>query len=164
MKPIILFIFIFTSLVAFTQKKQISGQIIKSGSLQYHYFIVSLKHAGSIIQEAVPDAEGRFTLNDVEKGFYNLIVKRPFREDYLADSLLVVTDNPVYLNIYPCFQPKGEIPKCVGGHTDQIIPIVYGRPIAETMTNAKEGLVRIGGCMVTGCDPNYYCTLHKIEL
>ena len=164
MKPIILFIFIFTSLIAFTQKKQIGGQIIKSGSLPYHYFIVSLKRAGLIIQETVPDAEGRFTLNDVEKGFYNLIVKRPFHGDYIADSLLVVTDNPIYLNIYPCFQARGKTPRCIGGHTDQIIPIAYGLPTTETMKNAKKSLVRIGGCMVTGCDPNYYCTLHKIEL
>ena len=145
MKSIILSIFIFISLIAFTQKKQINEQIIKSGSLPYHYFIVSLKQAGAIIQEAIPDAEGRFILNDVEKGFYSLIVKRPFHGDYIADSLLVVTDKPIYLNIYPCFQAKGETPKCIGGHTDQIIPIVYGRPTTETMKDAKKGLVRIGG-------------------
>jgi hypothetical protein len=65
----------------------------------------------------------------------------------------VVTDKPVYLNIYPCFQPKGQIPKCIGGHTDQIIPIIYGRPTVETRKKAKQGLVKTGGCIVTGCDP-----------
>jgi hypothetical protein len=163
MKPIILLILIFTSLIAFTQKGQINGQIVKSGSLPYPYFIVSLKQAGSIIQEAVPDAEGRFTLNEVEKGFHSLIVKRPFYGDYIADSLLVVIDKPIYLNIHPCFPTKGKTPKCVGGHTDQIIPIAYGKSTAETMKKAKQGVVRIGGCLVTGCDPNYYCTLHEIE-
>jgi hypothetical protein len=165
MKPIILSILIFTSLIAFTQKRQINGQIIKPDSLlPYHYLIVSLKHGGSTIQEAVPDAQGKFIFNDIERGFYNLVVKRPFHEDYIADSLLVITDKPIYLNIYPCFFTKGQTPKCIGGHTDQIIPIIYGRPMAETMKDAKKGLVRIGGCMVTGCDPNHYCTLHKIAL
>jgi hypothetical protein len=164
MKPIILFVFILTSLIAFTQENQISGQIIKSGSLPYHYLIVSLKHGDLVIQEAVPDAEGKFMLNDVEKGFYNFIVKRPFYKDYIADSLLIVTDKPIYLTIYPCFYSKEQMPKCISGHTDQIIPIQYGKPTAETIKKAKRGLVRIGGCLVTGCDPNYYCTLHKIEL
>src|SRR5688572_2217162 len=156
MKPIILFIFIITSRIAFTQQNQISGQTIRSGSLPFHYLTVSLKHGDSVIQEAVPDADGKFTLNHVKKGFYNLMVKRPFHKDYLADSLLVVTGKPIYLTIYPCFYSKEQIPKCIGGHTDQIIPIQYGKPTAETMRNAEKGLVRIGGCMVSGCDPNYY--------
>jgi hypothetical protein len=76
MNAIMVSIFIFISLTAFTQEKQISGQIIKTDSLlPYRYFTVSLRHAGLIIQEAVPDATGKFTLN-VQKGFYSLVVKR----------------------------------------------------------------------------------------
>jgi len=53
---------------------------------------------------------------------------------------------------------------CVGGHTDHIIPIVYGEPTEKTMKKAELGLVHLGGCVMSDSDPKFYCTIHKIEL
>ena len=31
-----------------------------------------------------------------------------------------------------------KVPKCIGGHTDHIIPIVYGEPTPLTMEKAQK--------------------------
>jgi hypothetical protein len=52
----------------------------------------------------------------------------------------------------------------VGGHTDRLLPIVYGRPTPKTMRRAQQGTVVLRGCLVSGCDPRYYCPVHKKDL
>jgi hypothetical protein len=59
---------------------------------------------------------------------------------------------------------KRQKPSCVGGHTDHIIPIVYGLPSEEMMKKAELGLIHLGGCVISDSDPKFYCTIHKIEL
>jgi len=59
---------------------------------------------------------------------------------------------------------KKQKPTCIGGHTDHIVPIVYGMPTEETMRKAELGLVHLGGCVMSDSDPKFYCTIHKIEL
>lgn len=49
-----------------------------------------------------------------------------------------------------CFCP-------VCGQQDKIIPVVYGKPSNKTLQKANKGKVYLGGCIVTECDPNYYC-------
>ena len=53
---------------------------------------------------------------------------------------------------------------CPKGHSDQIIPIVYGYPGPKLMREANECKVKLGGCIVQESDPKWYCKIHKIEL
>lgn len=66
----------------------------------------------------------------------------------------------------PCayHYPAAHHPACVGGHTDQLLPIVYGRPTPQAVRQAQRGRVVLRGCLVSGCDPRYYCPLHKKDL
>lgn len=57
-----------------------------------------------------------------------------------------------------------ELPACVGSHTDHFIPIVYGFPTQRTLHRVKQGKLYLGGCEVSGCDPHYYCPIHRKEL
>ena len=59
---------------------------------------------------------------------------------------------------------KKQKPTCIGGHTDHIVPIVYGMPTEEMMRKAELGLVHLGGCVMSDSDPKFYCTIHEIEL
>jgi len=54
-------------------------------------------------------------------------------------------------------------PMCPLGHSDHIVPIVYGLPAKSTMDKSKKEKVHLGGCIVTGCDPRFYCTIHDRE-
>ncbi|HEX8326674.1 MAG TPA: hypothetical protein VF629_03975 [Hymenobacter sp.] len=64
----------------------------------------------------------------------------------------------------PYRYPAASRPACVGGHTDRLIPILYGLPSPQMMEQSRQGKVRLGGCEITGCDPRYYCPIHKKDL
>jgi hypothetical protein len=66
----------------------------------------------------------------------------------------------------PCpYAQQGHPPACIGGHRDGIIPIVYGLSSSlELVKKAKRGEIWRAGCLVTDCDPHYYCTLHRKKL
>jgi hypothetical protein len=59
---------------------------------------------------------------------------------------------------------KKSRPSCLNGHTDNIIPIVYGEPDKKTMEKASQGKVHLGGCVVSEDAPKFYCTIHKLEI
>ena len=156
--------------MSFCQPQQINGNITYGDSFgdDYRGLFILLNHGDSVIQAARPDSTGEFVFKNVNRGFYNVVIKQIGRKDFIADSLLIVADKPVHLAmIYPppCMLVylKGHKPICPRDHSDKIIPIVYGFPRNKTMEKAKKGLVRLGGCLVSDCDPRYYCTIHKIE-
>ena len=45
-------------------------------------------------------------------------------------------------------------PKC--GSLD-VVPILYGYPMPETMAKANRGLIALGGCCVSESDPRKHC-------
>jgi hypothetical protein len=54
-------------------------------------------------------------------------------------------------------RPKDDEDTCPVCHKkDQVIPIRYGKPNKELMQRAKEGKVRLGGCVMSG-RPSRYC-------
>lgn len=57
--------------------------------------------------------------------------------------------------------PSDYFPVCSEGHTDGIIPIIYGKIALRRSKEPDEFLA--GGCMVSDCDPKYYCKWHKTK-
>jgi len=51
--------------------------------------------------------------------------------------------------------PKTKCPKC--GSKKDVIPINYGLPMPELMKKAERGEIRLGGCVVSENDPQWYC-------
>ena len=49
---------------------------------------------------------------------------------------------------------KKPCPKC--GSLD-VVPILYGYPMPETMEAAERGEIELGGCCVSGDDPRKHC-------
>jgi len=76
----------------------------------------------------------------VEYGKYDGINEGGFRYYYEAIKYETIKETE-------CLQCKSE----------NIIPIVYGYPSKETMRKFEEGKLELGGCCVTGNDPNFYC-------
>jgi hypothetical protein len=46
-------------------------------------------------------------------------------------------------------------PRC--GSTEDVVPIVYGKPGKEAMEMARQGQVKLGGCMVSWHSPRRHC-------
>jgi hypothetical protein len=170
MKFIVTQLLILSSLVSFCQRGKINGRITKSDTLiEFYELTVILKHGDSVLTGAVPDQNGNFTLKEIPDGYYKIVIKRMGYRDDTKDTIKVEKDTTINLTFGyppPCVftYVKGHKPSCINGHMDHIIPIKYGLPTTKTMKKAKKGLVHLGGCMITDCDPQYYCTIHKIEL
>ena len=53
-------------------------------------------------------------------------------------------------------------PQCQHGHSDSITPIIYGFPSEEMFNKSDSGLVALGGCEISDCDPYWWCKIHEI--
>lgn len=170
MRTIYLFIFVFTLINSYSQNNQIIGHITKRDStFDYRELSILLNIDNKLITGSIPDDKGNFQFNNLNPGIYQMIIKNLFYRDYIMDSLKLSNDTTLNLNLGyppPCefIYKKGFHPKCIGGHTDHIIPIVYGFPDQKTMKKAQQGKIQLGGCMISDCDPHYYCTIHKKKL
>ena len=170
MRVIGLFLIMMISHSSFCQKARLTGNISKTDTLiDFTYLEVDLKLGDSIVDQTIPDKTGHFEIANINPGTYDLALKQIGAREVKVDSLKLFTDSNFVINIdYPgaCkfLYLKGQKPKCINGHTDHIVPIVYGLPGQKTMEKAKKGLIHLGGCMVSDCDPKFYCTIHKREL
>jgi hypothetical protein len=122
-----------------------------------------------VMNETKTDTAGKFYIKNLSAGFYTLSIEQiGFRRNFTMDSIRVFKDSTIELEVDypgPCgfVSENNKEPQCPDGHKDNIIPIIYGKPSRETVQEAGKGLVHLGGCMVTDCDPHYYCTIHKKE-
>jgi len=48
-------------------------------------------------------------------------------------------------------------PSCPACGSGDVVPIVYGFPSGELLRESEEGKVVLGGCCVTGEDPQWCC-------
>jgi len=49
---------------------------------------------------------------------------------------------------------------CPKGHSEEnIVRIVYGYPGPGMMEDAQNGLIQLGGCVITGNDPKWFCQM-----
>lgn len=114
---------------------------------------------------------GTYFIKDINEGDYDLefhsfetsarrlnLVNVHFTKDSVNE--LSITYPPPCKFIYS----KNYKPICPYNHTDSIVRIIYGYPTSKTMEKAKKGQIHLGGCIITHCDPKYYCAIHKIEL
>lgn len=52
------------------------------------------------------------------------------------------------------------IVKCPYGHTDSIVPIIYGYPSEEDFQKSDSGLIALGGCMLPENPSSWFCKIH----
>jgi hypothetical protein len=170
-KVILIFLVLLVPSFLFCQTGKVTGHLNNTDTI--HRSIggskVFLKLKDSIIRESVISNSGYFTINDVSPGIYSLtIVTIGFRNE-TKDSVKVSDNVTTAIELdfpFPCkyIYKNDEKPKCISNHTDNIIPIIYGLPTGKTLKSAKKGLVFLGGCIVSDCDPRFYCKTHKLEL
>ncbi|WP_083326102.1 carboxypeptidase-like regulatory domain-containing protein [Hymenobacter coccineus] len=140
-------LFLFAALIlAFTSAAQsylLSGQVIDSDTnTGVPGVTVLLKLEATIIAGCGTNQNGDFQLTKAAVTDYAIEVKCP---GYQSKTLIFIglASNPAPLRILmPGFCPytytRGKIPLCIGGHTDQIVPIFYGLPPARIMEKAKK--------------------------
>jgi hypothetical protein len=162
------FILFLIHLVAFSQRGQITGHVTNTDSLgNFNYLLLVIKKYDSTIAETIVDQNAKYSLKNIPFGHYQLVIIQTGSRDKVMCDLDILRDTTIDIRYPPpCnfVYKKGQKPTCIAGHTDHIIPIVYGLPSKITMDKAKKSLIHLGGCIISDCDPRFYCTIHHKEL
>lgn len=156
-------------LTSFCQATSLRGKLVDR---QSHQGIVGallvFKRTDTIVTRCISDSAGLFQVDNLPPDVYKLdIAASGYRPQTLQNVLVSATTAPLIITFPgPCpYAYSGAQPvTCKFGHTDQLIPVVYGEPSDETVEKARWGKVYLGGCIVTGCDPTYYCKIHHLWL
>ena len=125
----------------------------------------------SFVSKTTIITSGSYLIKDLKEGNYNFELhsfETRARRLYI-DSVYVIKDSTTHLKVAypgPCkfVYTKDYKPVCPYNHYDKIVKIVYGYPSSKTMAKAKKGIIHLGGCIISDCDPKYYCTIHKKEI
>jgi hypothetical protein len=143
--------------------------LLKRADTTTDFAYVELIRDTQVIAEGYQPLNKTFWFDKLQSGNYILLIHHTFDRDKYKSNIAVLENHTTEILIeYPgaCsyVYPKRYKPKCPYGHTDQIIPIVYGLPGPKLLQKSKEGRVQLGGCIISDCDPHYYCRVHKIEI
>ncbi len=116
--------------LSFGQNGRLKGKIEKSDSAtDFSYLTVVLRLNGKETPVAVPNDNGKFEAGNIETGTYELIIRQIWSRDNVNVGVMVKNDSTTEVNLVyppPCLFTRDTHPKCKGGHTDNIVPIVYG--------------------------------------
>ena len=165
------FIISFLSLTTLGQvgKLDIKMTLTKADTTYPYFLDTWVKKGDSIVIRIAITSSGLHHFGNFKQGVYNLELHDHRSRAMKIDSVQIIADSITTLSIsYPGFckyiYPAGYKPMCPKGHNDSIVNIMYGFASEKMVKKAKKGLIHLGGCIITDCDPKYYCTKHKIEL
>ncbi|TBW29949.1 carboxypeptidase-like regulatory domain-containing protein [Gramella sp. KN1008] len=157
----IFFVLLFIQ-AGFAQKGMIRGHIqdtVKNEGVAFAKVLIN-----ELDRETGTDVTGDFSFGDIPPGTYSLqvwIQDYPGRE---IDSIVIAPDGITDISIlFPpeCNFNHNDMTCPVCNKKDEVIPIVYGLPREEIFKKAEEGKVKLGGCVVSTCDPQWYCKRDK---
>ena len=111
---------------------------------------------------AATDNWGDFKIDSVPFGIYDLKASLVGYGDTTIKSIKISTDTILTVKIVlppPCEYDKRRnnmtCPIC--SKKDQVVPILYGLPIGKL----HQKKFYYAGCIITFCDPNWYCKRDK---
>ncbi|MGG9962913.1 hypothetical protein [Ferruginibacter sp. SUN106] len=163
--------FVFISLFSFSQSGKIKLDLTIADTNKPYSLEIYVNKKLTTIKRTTVTKSGTYTINELEEGYYNLKLFsfNSTARSLKIDSLYVNKGSAINLTVtypLPCKYnyPKDYIPKCPYNHVDKIVRILYGKPGKEMINKAQKGEIHLGGCMVSDCDPHFYCTIHKLEL
>ena len=171
MKYPLLVLFLFFRFDAISQNSVIKLDITITDTIKPYFLDIFFNKDKKMAKRFTVGTSGSYLIKDLVEGDYDLEVFS-FQSSARRLNLRNIHFNKDSTNLLSIIYPppckfiysKDYKPLCPFNHSDGIVQIVYGYPTSKTMKKAKKGLVHLGGCMISDCDPHYYCTIHKIEL
>lgn len=162
MHKILLLLFITIPLHLFSQKVHISGTITDTQHDLFQGVSISLLKDGKTLQNVQSGFKGEYSIDNIEPGIYDLKFKYAIMKEKTVSNLEIKSDMDTLDFFYPepCAPSKKMCPK---GHTDTIIPIVYGFPSKKMMKKAQKGKIKLGGCDNYSFCEKWHCKTHNID-
>ena len=164
-----IYFFFAVNVLAFAQSGEVEGRIIyreDSSAIKDAWIqVFKTTSPNSVpLTTAITDKNGYFKISGLELQTYDLVAGAMTLGDTSLIAINVQSEKGLFLNISlpreDCSWNRSNI--CpIGNQNDEVIPIVYGLPTQKTVRKAKKGKVSLGGCIITGCDPIWYCQRHK---
>jgi|SRR5687768_16402260 len=149
--------------VSFGQNSGLKGQVIDNGQNPLAGLTIKILDSDSVVTWTVTGQNGDYELQNIKPGLYDLSIQHlGFRERILKDVRIPANDILQFNITHPGPCTKSE-KVCPNGHTDNLIPIVYGLPRKRSIKKSDKGQIKLGGCIVTDCDPAWYCKTDQIE-
>lgn len=158
---VISFFFVLISHSSFGQYGSIKGEI--KNSFGEPEFMVIIQLDGENIRR--PDLEGNFEIDSIPIGEHIISARSNMYPDTVEVPILIKDGELSQIQIeYPVCENANNTKKCpVCRKTKHVIPIVYGLPASGLIEQEKQGKVVLGGCLVSYCDPNWFCKKDKIR-
>ncbi|GAB2832559.1 hypothetical protein [Ferruginibacter profundus] len=170
MKSLLLITFLFFTGLCFAQTQQ-NCDAVYDLTIAYKPATIQLLTDTNSFPATNINNIGRKTYGYIQPGHYKILISGQGQTSIVKDSIWVEQGQKLVLNFKingPCLydHPSGYIPTCPKNHTDNIIPIVYGLIATRGDTfikDKKEMKIKYAGCVVTECDPQFYCKEHDID-
>jgi len=171
MKILLSVIFSFLTLFCFGQTKN-NNNALYNLTINYRPAVISIFADTGMLNSSINNGNiEQMTLTGMTPGQYKIQISGQGQQTITRDSIVIKKGQDLVLSFKfdgPCLYDRlaDYIPTCPKNHTDSIIPIVYGLVTRKGDTfikDKKDMKVKYAGCIVTGCDPNYYCKQHDIE-
>ena len=165
-------ILLFTILIllvvpASAQKEMIWCRVSQSGEITNNLVMVTLSRVETVIHSIEKKLDESFYFDSLELGCYTITIHQIGRKE-IYNKTIELTQYSFkevsfhYPKACPYDYPAGFKPNCpLEGPGHKIVPIFYGLPSVQDQKRANVGLIKLGGCEITGCDPGYYCQEHK---
>ena len=156
-------IFLLASSTSFSQTGGLKGHVIDNDQVPLAGARITLLVGDSAVASTVTDQHGDYEFKMTTAAVYNLNIEPlGYRNKVITGVVITASEIRSFDLTFPgpCIKSERICPK---GHTDGLIPIAYGLPGRSLMKKARKGKVKLGGCIVTGCDPEWYCKKHQIE-
>lgn len=160
-------------ILSFLSVVQRNDKMVYDLTISYRPAVINIQADTGLLYSTFVTGSGdkKITYASLKAGQYKVQICGPGQMAVVKDGFIVKEGQSLVLSLNvdgPCLyeHPAGYIPTCPQNHRDSIIPIIYGL-IAfrkESFVKDKKDMkVKYAGCVVTDCDPQFYCKEHDIE-
>ena len=170
MKTLLTITFSFLTFFCFGQTKKKNNSFYDV-TIAYRPATIKIIADTNLFASSIVNNVQKITYTDIKPGHYKIQISGQGQPTFIKDRVIVAAGQKLTLNFKvegPCLydHPLNYVPTCPKNHTDSIIPIVYGLVVTrgDTFVKDKKDIkVKYAGCVMTGCDPKFYCKEHDIE-
>lgn len=171
MKTLLIITFTFLTIFCFGQTQK-NNDALYDLTIAYKPAVISILTDTGLLSSSLNSGNiSKMTYTSMTPGQYKIQVSGQGQLTTIRDSIVVKDGQNLVLSFTfngSCLydHPANYIPTCPKNHTDSIIQISYGLIATRGDTfikDKKEMKVKYGGCVMTGCDPQFYCKEHDID-
>ena len=167
----ITFIFLLLSTFCFGQET-IKGEIILFDSNdkdlvagKTYIYLRDNFHSEIATDSACIDMNLKFEFNNVLKDSVNLFFKPRNYPSNVSYNVKLYGDEEIWTKLKINYSPNCPFsktnnicPKC--NHSKNVVPVIYGLVLLKKSEAQK---FKLGGCVSSDCDPNWFCKKHKLD-